>query len=141
MNMIKPPEEKFKAGDVIFSERNAASKMYILREGQVLISKSGKGGQNVPLAIVNSGSYLGEMAIFMDKPHSCTATAMSEVSAIVLSKESIDAQIKLAPVWLVTLAKGLIARLDRANDLLRRNGWVDERITDAISAAEQKKTG
>ena len=130
---------KFKAGDTIFTENQMSDGLYIIRKGQIEVFRKNKEGEKLPLAIVNSGSYLGELAVFAGRPHSSTAVALTEVEAIRLSKESIEAQLEQAPSWLVALTRGLVERLSTMNDVLKRNGLVDEKLSSAIQAAEQHR--
>ena len=59
-------ELKFKAGEKIFEEKSGSDGLYIIKDGQIQIYRIGKDGQKIPLAIVNSGSYLGELALLAD---------------------------------------------------------------------------
>lgn len=134
--MADKQEIKFKAGEKIFEESMGSDGLYIIKEGQIQIYRNGKNGQKIPLAIVNSGSYLGEMALLAGRPHSSTAIALTDVTAIKIPKESIESQLEQVPSWLIALTKGLVTRLSAMNDLLKRNNIVDEKIMGAISAAE-----
>jgi hypothetical protein len=63
---------------------------------------------------------------------------LTPVKAHRLTKESIEAQLKTVPAWLLALTKGLIERLNGANELLRRNGLVDESLSGQVKAVEEK---
>lgn len=126
---------KFKAGEVIVHENSAALYLYVIKSGQVQVVKAGDQGE-IPIAIVNSGQYLGELAMLSGSHHTATAKALTEVEAIQISREAIEAQLKQIPGWLYALIRTLAERLIKTNDVLRRNNIVDEHLSGAITAAE-----
>ncbi|OQW46847.1 MAG: hypothetical protein A4S09_02765 [Proteobacteria bacterium SG_bin7] len=133
---------KFKKGDLILREKGSPDRLFIVKKGQIKVFRDGGGeGKEIPLAIVNSGEYLGEMSIILNQPHTASAMALTDVEALCIDKKSIEEQIKTAPQWLVGITRLLIDRLNRTNEVLRRNGIVDERILGAIKAiGEHAKT-
>lgn len=132
---MQPQTVKFKKGDYILREKSAPDRLYIIKKGQIKVFRDGGGeGKEIPLAIVNSGEYLGEMSIITDQPHTASAVALTDVEAVIIEKKNIEDQLKSAPQWLVGIARLLIDRLVRTNEVLRRNGIVDERILGAIKA-------
>ncbi len=136
---MQPKTVKFRVGDFILREKSPATALYIIKKGQIKVFRDGGEGKEIPLAIVNSGEYLGEMSVITDRPHSASAVAMTPVEAVEIEKKSIDEQIKTAPQWLVGIARLLVERLERTNEILRRNGIVDEKISSAIKALGEHK--
>lgn len=57
-------------GDIIFQEGDKGRDMYIVEDGEVVITKSDK-----VLNILKKGDHFGELAIFDNKPRSATAKA------------------------------------------------------------------
>jgi CRP/FNR family transcriptional regulator, cyclic AMP receptor protein len=139
---LTPVQVKFKKGDLILREKAAPDRLYIIKKGQIKVFRDGGGdGKEIPLAIVNSGEYLGEMSIILDTPHTASAMALTDVEAVYIDKKGIEEQLKQAPQWLVGIARLLIDRLNRTNEVLRRNGIVDERILGAIKAIGEHAKG
>lgn len=128
---------RFVAGETIIDENTPSAYLYVIKEGQVKVYKRGAQDKKLPLAVVNSGQYLGELALLCGKKHTATAIALTDVKAIQISKEQIERQIQGAPGWLVALTRNLAERLIRTNDVLRRNNIVDEQLVQAIKAAEE----
>lgn len=126
---------QFKAGKIIFSEKMACEGLYIIKSGQIEIFKwaAGRNGQ-IPLGIVGPGEYLGESALFMNQPHSSNAIAISDVEVLFLKKDAIDEQLKAGPPWLVALIRGLIMKLQKTNEVVRRNALVDETLANTVNA-------
>ena len=64
-----------KAGEVIFHEGDPGDLLYLVGEGGVKISKSGRGGQQETLGFIEPGNFFGEMALLDGQPRSAMATA------------------------------------------------------------------
>jgi CRP-like cAMP-binding protein len=128
----------FNPGDFIIREKTASEALYIIKEGQLEVYKTGANGEKIPIAMISSGQYVGEAALLLGTQNMSNVVALSPVKAVKLSKASIDAQLKAVPAWLIALTKGLIERMHNANDLLRRNGWVDETLAGRLKAVEEK---
>ena len=79
----------FNKGDFIFYEGEVEQCMYILIKGQVRLFVDSFGKEPVEIAILNPGSFFGEMALLTNSPRSATVCALEEDTiAIELSKES-----------------------------------------------------
>lgn len=64
----------FGDGQVIFRQGEPSDKFYIVRSGQVVLTKDG-GGSNSELARVGPGEVIGEMGVLQNLPRTATATA------------------------------------------------------------------
>jgi CRP/FNR family cyclic AMP-dependent transcriptional regulator len=136
--MDKPSLATFAPGEYLVREKAACTAIYIIQEGQLEVYKLKSSGEKIPIGIISSGQYVGEMALLLGTPHLSSVVALSPVQALKISKASIEGQLKEIPPWLLALAKGLAERLNMANDTLRRNGWVDESLSERMKAVEQK---
>jgi CRP-like cAMP-binding protein len=125
-------------GEYLIREKTACEALYIITEGQLEVFKTGANGEKIPLGMVSSGQYVGETALLLGNQNMSNVVALSPVKAVRLPKASIETQLKTVPPWLIALTKGLIERLHSANDLLRRNGWVDETLSSRVKAVEEK---
>lgn len=135
--MEKFNDIKIKAGTLIFQEKQGSDALYIIKSGQVQIFRLGKDRESrILLGIVGSGEYLGEISVLTGQPHSSNAIALTDVIAVQLKKDVIDEQLKNSPSWLVGMVKGLVSKLQRTNEILRRNNLVDETLSSAVSAIE-----
>ena len=91
----KPLRVTFKAGEEILHEGVYGQNLYIIEEGEVEVFDTDEDNKKLPLAIVKKGEFLGEMAIFTKSTVSADAIALSDVSAICLTKEMVEAQVLL----------------------------------------------
>ncbi len=81
-------EERYDAGQVIFKEGEEGERMYVVADGQVVISTWVPGAGEEALAILARGDYFGEMALIDHAPRSATARAHPESGAVVLAVSS-----------------------------------------------------
>ncbi len=128
----------FAPGDFIIREKTSCDALYIIKEGQLEVFKTGTNGERIPLGLISSGQYVGETALLLDCLHSSNVVALKPVKAVKLVKTSIEAQLKTVPSWLLALTKGLIERLHNQNDIMKRNGWVDENLASRLKTIEDK---
>ena len=108
----------FNKGEFIFYEGEVEQCMYILIKGQVRLFVDSFGKEPVEIAILNPGSFFGEMALLTNSPRSATVCALEEDTiAIELSKESfyllMEHQDDMAYKILSTLGQ-------RVNDTLKK---------------------
>jgi CRP-like cAMP-binding protein len=73
----------FYAGQKIFSEGEAGDRAYLIQEGSVEISKNG-----LVLATLGRGELFGEMALVDDKPRMASAKAETDVSVVIINRDS-----------------------------------------------------
>jgi CRP-like cAMP-binding protein/thioredoxin reductase/Fe-S-cluster-containing hydrogenase component 2 len=66
--------QKFRAGDVVFSEGETGDCLHLVRVGSLTISRN-IGGREVVLSYVAAGNYVGEMALLGDSRRSATVRA------------------------------------------------------------------
>ena len=85
------------AGEVIFREGDPGDLMYLVGEGSVKISKSGRGGQQETLGFIKSGNFFGEMALLDGEPRSAMATAAEPTLLGTVDEPTFQHILELAP--------------------------------------------
>lgn len=78
------------ANEQVFREEEVGNEMYIIIKGQVRISKTVPGVGEEALAILQPGSYFGEMALIDDTPRSADAIAHTPVTLWVIEKAALE---------------------------------------------------
>ena len=126
-------------GEYILREGARCDALFIVKEGQIQIFRMDSHKNKIPVGIVQSGEYLGEMSLISDRPHSANAVALTKTTCVKITSEVLEKQLKSAPDWLVALTRGLVFKLHRTNDVLKRNGIVDESLTAAVKAISSKE--
>lgn len=80
-----------KAGEALFNQGETASALYIVEYGELEVRAQGALGEEVVLAMLGSGTVVGEMAILEGSPRSATVEALSDCRVFELSREDFEA--------------------------------------------------
>ena len=104
-------------GEVVFSEGDLSTEMFVVRSGKIEISKH-VGGHSVRLAVLDRGSFFGEMSLLEGLPRSATARALGDVALLVLRPGSLLLQIRRDPTFAFELLQQLSGRIRELNEKL-----------------------
>jgi CRP/FNR family cyclic AMP-dependent transcriptional regulator len=115
--MVEGMERKLNPGEILFEEGDKGEVMYLIREGKIKITK-GKGEDEKVLAVLKEGDFFGEMAIIESAPRSASAIAATNVSLLVIDKETFRSKIKENPLIEYVL-ETLSRRLRAADEQMR----------------------
>jgi CRP-like cAMP-binding protein len=107
--------QHFTDGEMIFSEGESSSEMYVVRVGKIEISKH-VGGHEIRLAVLDRGAFFGEMSLLAGLPRSASARAVGNVSLLVLRPGSLLLQIRRDPTFAFELLQQLSGRIRDLND-------------------------
>ncbi len=119
-------EEIFSPDEYIFRDGEDGNRMFVVLEGQVIISKYIIGSDEEALAFLKRGDYFGEMALIDQKPRSANAKAHDNGAVVLsISSEVLNGILgfqKVSSLRLLKLLCNLIAkRLREVDDKLV--GW------------------
>lgn len=106
-----------KKGEIIFREGDASNNTYIIKSGQIEISK-GIGNQKIVLAVLKEGDVFGEMGLIEEKPRSATATALEDTRMAVIDHDTFNELFLKNPASLVPFFKAVFERLRTMNQML-----------------------
>lgn len=118
-------EEVFPKGRPIFRERDPGGRIYAVLSGVVELTKSSPGGRSHPVARLERGEVLGEMAAFDGGPRSATATAAVVPETRLASWDQEDfhgflaSRPQAATVVLGTLLRKMSRRLRATSEAVR----------------------
>ena len=102
---------RFLPNQVLFSESDTSSEMYILLSGKVEILK-----ENKRIAVVEEeGSYLGELSTLLGIPRSATVRTMTACNFIVVNDDKVMDFFGSSPLLGLKLARMLADRLVKMN--------------------------
>jgi hypothetical protein len=97
---LEPPEreaviremelEEFDEGDVIITEGEPGTSMYIVASGEVKVYTRAKAGENIYLAKLGAGDFFGEVSVLTGKPRTATITVSQPASLLRLDKTKLD---------------------------------------------------
>jgi signal transduction histidine kinase len=104
------------AGTVLFDEGDPGDVLYIVLEGTVSITKTGRGGAQERLDFIRAGDFFGEMAVVDREPRSARAEAVAEGVLILLNSEQLESLMRAAPEAVgFNLVRNSVSRLRWAN--------------------------
>jgi CRP-like cAMP-binding protein len=116
-------ERHFEAGERIFEEGEQGDQFFVILEGRVRISKMIQGIGEEALAILEHGSYFGEMALIDDTPRSADAIAHTSCTLGIIRRETLDGlmftdkEIGYTLLW--TFVRTLAVRLRETNEKIK----------------------
>jgi CRP-like cAMP-binding protein len=109
----------FSAGDVIFSQGDLGTDMYIIQEGEVDIIKH-IGNESHLLSHLEKGDFFGEMALMENTPRTADALAKTDVKVVAINGSRFDEMLRKNPEIAVRIIRKYSKRLRDANSLLER---------------------
>jgi uncharacterized membrane protein len=111
-------ERRFEAGEVILQLGDHGTSMFIVAAGHVNIFLPGEASRRISLKDITIGEYLGELALFDDKPRSASAIATTEATLLELDRETLSRYLAQRPQGAMTLLRTLAGRLRATNEML-----------------------
>src|ERR1700743_3261248 len=90
-------ERRFHAGEIIMTLGDRGTSMFIVAEGDVNIFLPGEASRRISLKDIQVGEYLGELALFDDKPRSASAVATTDAVLLELDRETLSRYLAQRP--------------------------------------------
>ena len=88
---------QLRAGEVLYREGDPGDRLFLVGEGSVKISKSGREGHQETLAFIQPGNFFGEMALLDGAPRSAMATAAEPTVLGTVDEPTFQHILELAP--------------------------------------------
>jgi len=98
--------QAFASGDTIFVEGDDGRVMYVILDGSVRLSVTGR-----TLEKVGKGGVFGEMALIDAAPRSATATALTACNLVPVTAQRFKALVKESPDFAIDIMRVMAARL------------------------------
>jgi CRP/FNR family transcriptional regulator, cyclic AMP receptor protein len=112
-------ESDYNEGDVVFSQGDEGSSLFIIEDGGVEISY-GEGKAKVRLTALFTGQYFGELSLFDGAPRSATATAIKRSRLIRLDRSDLVDFVNKNPAAALRIIAEMSERLRQTNELMSR---------------------
>lgn len=107
--------ETYQKGDEVFSQKDSATALYLIKYGSVRIFRETTNGDKIEVAQLSAGSHFGEMSFIDGEPRSATAAAMEKTEILKLPydkfKKMLDGNSNLAAKFYKSISKFLSGRL------------------------------
>ena len=118
----------FETGETLFFEGDDSQDIYVLVSGKLDVLK----GTKKIADIIKEGVVFGEMSFLLGEKRTATIKAMTDVKAIRIPKEKVDAFLKEFPEVITVVAKFLAKRLDATSQTLFGFREVCDQLPDAV---------
>lgn len=109
----------YEAGELLFTEHNKRKNLYLIYEGEIELFKKTPFGEEKRLTIFGKYDFMGEGALMDDSPHSTSARALINTSALILNREKFEIMFNengaIAARVLSQVAKVISRRMRQAN--------------------------
>lgn len=104
--------EWFPTGSVLIEQGTQTGKLIVLKSGELEVTRDGRfiSSTNSP------GAIFGEMSLLLEKPHTATVTALSEVECYVI--EDALKVLESHPSWTLQIARLLAQRVNSTTQAL-----------------------
>jgi len=106
-------------GNTLFRRGDEGTALYIILQGSIKISISGKTGEEVALAILGRGDFFGEMALLDGMPRSADAVALEDSHLYILDRKDFLSFLIQNEAAVQAILFALSARLRHTDDLLQ----------------------
>ncbi len=106
-------------GDYVFREGEDSREMYVVKSGEVVVSKMGKRG-DIELAVLRKGDFVGEMSLLESLPRSASARARGPTQLLVIHPGGFLLKIRRDPTFAFEMLQTLSRRIRVTNDSLLR---------------------
>jgi CRP-like cAMP-binding protein len=124
-------ERQVDAGATVVSEGKPGRSMYIVRSGELAVSKLGNSGRVIRMAGLGPGDFFGEMTLIETQNRSATVVAESQTMLYELSARSLYAYYK-ADIHAYVMVMQNINR-----ELCRRLRRADNRLAESTDASRE----
>ena len=101
-------------GETIIQQGETGDCMYVVQSGQVEVVQKVEGGEQ-RLAILETGDFFGEMALFEREVRSATVRALVDARVLKIDKKTLLRRIKEDPLLAVNLLQTMSGRIRDLN--------------------------
>jgi len=107
--------------EVLATQGEPGDELFVIVSGSVQVLASGRAGQPVELARVDSGSYVGEMAILTGEPCMASLVAVGSLRVLTIGQKQFESILRDRPETSLAVIRVLCARLRDAEVGTNRN--------------------
>lgn len=127
-------EKTVAKGTAVFHQNDSGGGLYLILAGAVKISRTGRDGRDVTVALLNEGNFFGEMSLLDGQPRSASATALQTTRLLVLDREHFQRYVLSQASIMAKLLRELSKRLRAADQTIENLalGSVQDRLVCLI---------
>lgn len=127
-------ERTLSRGATVFHQHDAGGGLYLLLSGSVKITRTGRDGREVTVAVLGEGNFFGEMSLLDGQPRSASATTLQATRVLVLDREHFQRHVLSQPRIVAKLLRELSKRLRAADQTIEHLalGSVSDRLSHLL---------
>jgi uncharacterized membrane protein len=120
-------ERAFRSGDIVFSQGDTGSSMYVVQSGavQIYLRSADKDTPPVIVKDLRTGEYFGELSLFDDKPRSASVRATVDTVLLELTRDELGEHLGRSPKAAMTILTEMGNRLRETNAMLTQRASTD----------------
>jgi CRP/FNR family cyclic AMP-dependent transcriptional regulator len=120
-------ERAFRSGDIVFSQGDVGSSMYVVQSGavQIYLPSADKDASPVVLKDLRTGEYFGELSLFDNKPRSASVRAMVDTVLLELTRDELAEHLGRSPKAAMVILSEMGERLRETNAMLTQRASTD----------------
>ena len=107
------PDRRLETGEIFYGPRDPSERLFILQKGKVRTFRSTPDGREFTLAVVESGTVFGEMALMGQQLEGAYAQAMEPSQVSTMAKEDLEQLVLEKPAVGLRIMRVLSERLRR----------------------------
>ncbi|WP_339317571.1 Crp/Fnr family transcriptional regulator [Paenibacillus sp. FSL R10-2734] len=128
---------QYRKGQMLFHEGEKSDKLFIVKRGQVKVSKYTSDGKEQILYLLTSGDFFGELHIFNpDELHNFSVQAINDTEICILTKQSMDQIMQDNPGIAMKLLTEVTKRMAHTENLAKNLATKDPDIRVAAIILE-----
>lgn len=127
--------ETFNSGKTLATQGESGDRAFIILEGEIEVILSDEGRERL-LGRRGQGHILGEMALLEDEPRAATLRTISDVKALVLTRNGFHGLLKAQPEMALAINRMLSARMRRTQKQLVEE--LNQRVSELETQLAEK---
>ena len=108
-------KRRFRRGEIVVEQGRKSNSLFILLNGRARVLTADARGREVILAVLEAGSYVGEMSLIDNEPHSATVRAEIQTDMLVLGRAEFARCLPENSSLSYAIMRGLVQRLRSAD--------------------------
>jgi CRP/FNR family transcriptional regulator len=125
----------FPKGSRVFHEGDASDACYIVRDGEVRVTREHSDGRAITLATLGPGEIVGELAMLDGEVRSASVEALSDVELVALAARDMRGLLERNPAITAKLVVALTKRVRETNERVAQQSFqtVPSRVAGVLS--------
>jgi CRP-like cAMP-binding protein len=108
-------KKRFKRSEPLVLAGAKSNMLFVILSGKASVIVTNPAGKELVLATLGVGDCIGEMSLLDNQPHSASVVAETQIDALALSREGFNSCILSNAQMAVSVMRGLVMRLRKAN--------------------------